>query len=94
MFSMESSWTPFLNPFSKRQILESSKLDGLADDNFKFRENGRKFSKWVETTVEKGENAHYEQFLLSISVLRGLILQTRKNQGLFGKRLHITLYRW
>ena len=36
----------------------------FADDNFKFDENGRKFSKWVENTVGKGEIAHYEQFLL------------------------------
>ena len=35
-----------------------------ADNNFKFDENGRKFSKWVENTVGKGEIAHYEQFLL------------------------------
>ena len=26
--------------------------------------NGRKFSKWVKTTVGKGEIARYEQFLL------------------------------
>ena len=32
--------------------------------NFKFDENGRKFSKWVENTVGKGEIARYEQFLL------------------------------
>ena len=36
----------------------------LADDNFKFDENGRKLSKRVENTVGKGEIAHYEQFLL------------------------------
>ena len=36
----------------------------LADDNFKFDENGRKFSKRVENIVGKGEIAHYEQFLL------------------------------
>ena len=36
----------------------------FADDNFKFNENGRKLSKWVENTVGKGENARYEQFLL------------------------------
>ena len=36
----------------------------FADDNFKCDENGRKFSKWVENTVEKGEIARYEQFLL------------------------------
>ena len=33
-------------------------------DNFKFDENGRKLSKWVENTVGKGEIAHYEHFLL------------------------------
>ena len=35
----------------------------FADNNFKFDENGRKLSKWVENTVGKGEIAHYEQFL-------------------------------
>ena len=34
------------------------------DDNFKFDENGRKFSKRLENTVGKGEIARYEQFLL------------------------------
>ena len=50
--------------FPKRQILDSSKLKESADDNFKFNENGRKFSKLVENTVGKGEIARYEQFLL------------------------------
>ena len=36
----------------------------IVDDNFKFDENGRMFSKWVENTVGKGEIARYEQFLL------------------------------
>ena len=44
--------------------LDSSKLKEFAEDNFKFNENGRKLSKWVENTVGKGEIAHYEQFLL------------------------------
>ena len=39
-------------------------LKELADDNFKFEENGRKLSKRVENTVGKGEIARYEQFLL------------------------------
>ena len=46
------------------KILDSSKLKKFAHDNFKFDENGRKLSKWVENTVGKGEIAHYEQFLL------------------------------
>ena len=54
-----------LNPnTARRQILDSSKLKEFADDNFKFDENDRKLSKWVENTVGKGEIAHYEQFLL------------------------------
>ena len=52
------------NLFPKRQILESSKLKEFADNNFKFDENDRKFSKCVENTLGKGEIAHYEQFLL------------------------------
>ena len=35
-----------------------------ADDNLKFDENIRKFSKQIENTVSKGEIARYEQFLL------------------------------
>ena len=42
----------------------SSELKEFADDNFKFDENGRKLSKWVENSVEIGEIACYEQFLL------------------------------
>ena len=44
-------------------------------------------SKWVENNVGKGEIARYEQFLLSRSVFKRPVLQTRKNQGLFGKGL-------
>ena len=37
----------------------------FADDNFKFDENGGKFSEKVENTMwGKGEIARYEQFLL------------------------------
>ena len=42
----------------------ASKLNDLAYNNFKFDENGRKLSKWVENTDEKGEIAHYKQCLL------------------------------
>ena len=35
-----------------------------ANNNSKFDENGRKFCKWVENTVGKGEIAFSEQFLL------------------------------
>ena len=45
-----------INPFPNDKFY-SYKLKGLADENFKFDENGRKFSKQVENTVGKGEIA-------------------------------------
>ena len=51
-------------PITRQQILDSFKVKEFADDNFKFDENGRKLSKWVENAVGKGEIARYEQFLL------------------------------
>ena len=51
----------------------------LADDNFIFDENGRKFSKQVENTVGKGENTRY--------VFKRLVLQTRKTRACLGKGL-------
>ena len=68
--NQETMWQPSISPFptmfklfSKRQIIDSSKLKEFLDDNFKFGENGGKFSKWVKNTVEKEEIARYEQFL-------------------------------
>ena len=60
-FLSSGNW---VNPITRRQILDFSKLKEFADDDFKFHENGRKISKWVENTVGKGEIARYEQFLL------------------------------
>ena len=40
-------------------------MKNFANNNFKLDENGRTFSKRAENTVEKGENACHEQFLLS-----------------------------
>ena len=56
----------------------------IADDNFKFDENGTKFSKGVEKTVGKGENARYEQFLLFPVFWKALYCRHIK-KGLFGK---------
>ena len=53
-----------LNPLPDNKFLDFSKLKEFADDNFKFDENGRKLSKWVENTGGKGEIARYKQFLL------------------------------
>ena len=47
-----------------RQIFDSSKPKEFADDNFKFDENGRKFSICVENNVGKWEIACHKQFLL------------------------------
>ena len=52
------------SPFPKQQILDSSKLKDVAEENFNFDENGREFSISGENTVGKGEIAHNEQFLL------------------------------
>ena len=43
----------FPSPFPKRQILDSSKLKEFANDNFKFDEKDRKFSRQVEKLWEK-----------------------------------------
>ena len=45
-------------------MLGSFKLKEFADDNFKFDENGRKLSQWVENIGGNREIARYEQFLL------------------------------
>ena len=36
-------------------MLDSLKVKEFADDNFKFEENGRNFSKQVENTAGKGD---------------------------------------
>ena len=53
-----------INPLPDDKILDKSNLKQSADDNFKFDEKSRKFSKRVKNTVGKGEIARYEQFLL------------------------------
>ena len=50
------------------------------------------FPKWVENTVGKGEIARHEHFSVSHSIFKRRLLQTRKNQGLFG--LNPKHYRW
>ena len=71
-------------PFPIRQISDSSKFKEFADSNFKCDENGRKFSKWLENTVLKGEIAHYEQFLLLAQCFQKTYTE---DTGLFGKEL-------
>ena len=49
---------------SQKKIFRLFQTKRVADDIFKFDENGREFPKKVENTVGKGETDHYEQFLL------------------------------
>ena len=79
---MHPRYALFLLPKDKFWILPNQKF---TDDNFKFGESSRKFSKRVENAVGKGQIAHNEQFLVFPQCFQRLILQTRKNQGLFGK---------
>ena len=48
---------------SQTTNLDPSKLEEFADDNFKFYENGRKLSKWLENMAGQREIARYKQFL-------------------------------
>ena len=62
----------------------------FADDNFKFDENGRKFPKEIENTVWKRRNCSFRAISpFPHRVFKRLVLQTRKNQGLFGKGLKL-----
>ena len=83
-------WLDRSYPCFKRQILDSSELKELENDNFIFDQNGRKFSKNVENAVETREIARYEQFPLFPQCFKKMVLQTRKNQGMFGKWLQKT----
>ena len=51
------------NPFTNDKF-QTEKLKEFSDDNFKLDENDAKFSKRVQNTVENGEIACNEQFLL------------------------------
>ena len=54
----------WVNLLPNGKFLDLSKLKESANYNIKFDENCRKFSKWEENTVGKGEIARYKQFLL------------------------------
>ena len=71
---MKIDYIPVLtiNPLPEDKILDRSKLKQSADDNFRFDENSRKFSKRAENTVGKAEIVHYEQFLLFSVFSKGL----------------------
>ena len=82
-----SSFKAVVEPFPKRQILDSSKPKEFADDNFKFDENVGKLSKRVENTVVKGEIGSFttSNFSFSHRVFKSPLLQTRKTRTCLGK---------
>ena len=61
------------------------RLREFADGIFKFDENVKTFFNRVRKAVRKGEIVHYEHF--SHRVINELVLQTRKNTGLFEEGL-------
>ena len=67
-------------------MLDSSKLKEFADNNSKFNENGRKFSKWVENTVGKREIALDEQFLFYPPCFQKTCTAETSKPGLFWER--------
>ena len=68
-------------------MLDSSKLKQFAGDNFEFDENGRKLIKRVKKKKlwEKEKLLGTSNFSVSYCVFKRLVLQKRKNKGLFGK---------
>ena len=71
----------------KQQILDFQTEKEFSDNYFEFDENGKKFSKWVEKNCEKRRNCLLQAISPFLSVFKRLVLQTRKNQGLFGQEL-------
>ena len=61
----------------------------FADYNFKFDENGRKFSKWVGKTLwKKREIARYEQFLLFPQCFQRTCTADMQKPGLVWERVN------
>ena len=88
VFGGKSFYLKNIYPSPRRQILDSSKLQEFADDNFKFDENGRKFSKRVENTVGKGEIARYEQFLIFPQCFQKTCTADIQKPGLVWERIN------
>ena len=58
-----------------------NEMKEFADDKFKFDENGRMFSNWVE----KDKLFVMSNFSFPPSVFKGLVLQIRKTRACLGK---------
>ena len=63
----------------------------IADDNFKFDENGRVL-QMIRKNWEREKLLMTSNFSFSNSVFKRLLLQAGKNQGLFGRGLKVTCY--
>ena len=59
----------------------------LADDNFEFNKDGRKFSKEVENTGKKEKLLVISSFSFSHSVSKKTCTADTQEQGLFGRGL-------
>ena len=78
-----------INPLPNDTFWTVPNLKEFADDNFKCEENDEIFFKRLESSVGKGEIVT-SNFSFPHCVFRRLVVQTRKNQGLFGKGLITT----
>ena len=74
---------------SKQHILDSSKNSEFEDYSFKFDEDGRKFFKWVENTVGKGEIALNEQSPFPTVFSKDLYCRHVKTRACMGKGSYI-----
>ena len=83
----EIDCTKHLNPFPNEKILDSSKLEEFADDNFKFDKNGIMFSKQVENSGKKRNCSLRAISPFPTVFSEDLFCRHVKNQALFGKRL-------
>ena len=77
----------YSSPFSKRQILDSSKLKVFTGDNFKVDENNGSSLKRYKTLWKKEKLLVTSNFSFSQGVFKRLLLQTCKKKGLFGEGL-------
>ena len=78
-----------INPFTRQQILDWSRLKQSADDNFKFDENSSKFFKWVENTVGKEKLLVTSNFSFFHSVFKRLVSQGYQKVLLCGNGLRL-----
>ena len=73
-------------PFTKRQLLDSSKVKEFADDNFKFDKNGRTFFKRGRKHCGKRRNGSFRTIFPFPTVFsKDLYCRHVKTRDLFGK---------